>query len=93
MMHLVNIELPEEVFSVCSHEQLIEEMRLAFAVRLYQESRVSQGLAANIAGMDRTDFLLTLADMKVDSFQVDMDDLERELARYDELARGVGHGR
>jgi hypothetical protein len=31
--------------------------------------------------MDRTDFLLALARMGKDSFQVDFDDLDRELAR------------
>jgi len=31
--------------------------------------------------MDRTDFILTLSHMGKDSFQVDFDDLDRELAR------------
>ena len=48
---------------------------------LYQQGRVSQEWAATIAGMDRTNFLLALARMGKDSFQVDFDDLDRELAR------------
>jgi predicted HTH domain antitoxin len=49
-------------------------------VQWYQQGRISQEWAATIAGMDRLDFLLALARMGKDSFQVDFDDLDRELA-------------
>ena len=79
----VNVELPEKVFAVlhCSPTELSQEMRLAAASHWYQQGRISQEWAANIAGMDRTDFLLALAQMGKDSFQVDFDDLDRELNR------------
>ena len=82
-MTYVNVELPEKVFSVlhCSPDELSQEMRLAAATLWYQQGRISQEWAASIAGMDRTDFLLALAKMGKDSFQVDFDDLERELSR------------
>jgi len=54
---------------------------LAAALQWYQQGRISQELAANIAGLDRTDFLLMLARLKKDSFQVDFEDLDHELAR------------
>ena len=44
-------------------------------------SFVSQEWAANIAGMDRADFLLALSSMGRDSFAVDFKDLDNELAR------------
>ena len=47
----------------------------------YQQGQVSQEKAAQIAGLDRTDFLMALARERVEAFQVDFDDLERELAR------------
>ncbi len=82
-MTYVNVELPEKVFSVlhCSPDELSQEMRLAAATLWYQQGRISQEWAANIAGMDRTDFLLALAKIGKDSFQVDFDDLDRELSR------------
>ncbi len=40
-----------------------------------------QEWAAKIAGMDRTDFLLALARMGKDSFVVDFENLDKELAR------------
>ena len=65
----------------CSPGTLDKEMRLAAAVQWYQQGRISQEWAARIAGMDRTDFLLRLSHMGEDSFQVDFEDLDRELAR------------
>ena len=81
-MTQVHIELPEAVYAVlhCAPEKLNQELRLAAAAQWYQQGRISQEWAATIAGMDRTDFLLALARMGKDSFQVDLDDLDRELA-------------
>jgi predicted HTH domain antitoxin len=82
-MTQVHIELPEAVHAVlhCAPEDLNQELRLAAAAQWYQQGRVSQDWAATIAGLDRMDFLLALARMGKDSFQVDFDDLDRELAR------------
>jgi predicted HTH domain antitoxin len=56
-------------------------LRLAAAAHWYQLGRISQEAAAEIAGLDRTDFLLALAKMGKDSFIVDFEDLDRELDR------------
>ena len=79
----INVELPEKILTLmrCSSVELSEEMRWASAVYWYQQGRISQEWAANIAGMDRTDFLLALARMEKESFLVDFDDLDRELSR------------
>lgn len=79
----VDVELPETVCSVLqlSPEELGPELRLAAAVQWYGQGRISQEWAASIAGLDRTDFLLALARLGKDSFNVDFDDLDRELAR------------
>jgi predicted HTH domain antitoxin len=82
-MTQISVELPEAVHSVlhCDPGELDRELRLAAAVQWYQQGRISQEWGARIAGLDRTDFLLTLARLGKDSFQVDFDDLDRELAR------------
>jgi len=79
----VNVELPETVYSVlhCGPDELGGELRLAAAVQWYSQGRISQEAAAEIAGLDRTDFLLALARLGKDSFSVDFEDLDRELAR------------
>lgn len=82
-MTQVSVELPERVYSVlhCSPDELDKELRLAASAHWYQQGRISQEWAARIAGLDRTDFLLALSRMGKDSFVVDFDDLDNELAR------------
>ena len=58
-----------------------EEMRLAAALFWYQQGEISQEKAAQIAGLNRRDFLRVLAERKIDVFQVNFEDLEQELAR------------
>ena len=82
-MQTVTMELPEEVFSALrrSPDEFAREMRIAAAIHWYSRGEISQEKAAEIAGMDRTDFLLTLAERRVDVFHVDMKSLEEELKR------------
>ncbi len=54
-------------------------MRLAAAAKWYSSGLVSQEIAAEVAGLDRTDFLLALARMGQDSFVVDLDELKKEI--------------
>jgi predicted HTH domain antitoxin len=60
---------------------LTKEMRLAAVAAWYEQGKLSREVAARIAGLNRTDFLLALARMGKDSFQIDFEDLNRELAR------------
>jgi predicted HTH domain antitoxin len=82
-MPKVTLELPEEVFSALrrSPEEFVRELRLAAAIHWYTRGDISQEKAAQIAGLDRTDFLLALAREGADAFVVDIEDLKRELNR------------
>lgn len=82
-MTTITLELPEEIFSALrlSPNEFVQELRLAAAIHWYQRGDISQEKAANIAGLDRTDFLLALSREQVDTFTVDFDDLKRELER------------
>ncbi len=79
----LTIQMPDKVFSAMrsSPEEFAGELRLSAAVAWYEQGRVSMEIAACIAGLDRTDFLLALARMGKNSFQVDLADLDEELAR------------
>ena len=79
----IHMELPEKIDSAlhCSPNELGGELRLAAAAHWYQQGRISQEWVAKTVGMDRTDFLLTPARMGKDSFVVDFNDLDDELAR------------
>jgi predicted HTH domain antitoxin len=79
----ITLRLPEEVFSALrrSPDEFAREMRLAAAIHWYEHGEISQEKAAEIAGLDRTDFLMALAREQENAFVVDMDDLKRELER------------
>jgi predicted HTH domain antitoxin len=79
----VTLQLPEEVFSALrrSPAEFVRDLRLAAAIHWYSRGEISQEKAAQIAELDRTDFLLALAREQVDAFAVDLDTVQRELER------------
>lgn len=82
-MHTIRLDMPDDVFAALrrSPEEFARELRLAGAMHWYSRGEVSQERAAQIAGMNRVDFLSALAAAKVESVVVDRDDLRRELDR------------
>jgi predicted HTH domain antitoxin len=82
-MTTLTMEMPEKVFTAMrvNPEEFTKEMRIAAAVSWYEQGKISQEVAARIAGLDRTEFLLALARLGKDSFKVDFSDLDNELAR------------
>ena len=82
-MPMVTMELPEEVFSALrrSPEEFAREMRLAAAMLWYSRGMISQEKAAEIAGLNRAEFLKALARNEMVVVVVDFDDLQREVDR------------
>ncbi len=82
-MKTITIEVPDEMTSLGggSDKELAGTMRLATAILWYQQGRISQGKAAEIAGLDRTSFLLALGRAKVDTFQITDQELDEEVER------------
>jgi predicted HTH domain antitoxin len=82
-MTTLTMQLPDEALAATRSDPtgFARELRVAAAALWYSEGRVSQEVAAEIAGLDRTDFLLALARMGRDVFVVDPEDLDRELRR------------
>jgi predicted HTH domain antitoxin len=83
------IELPEGVLTRFAQtpEEFAREVRLAAAIEWYREGRVSQGKAAEIAGLDRVSFLDALFRSKVPACQETLDDIEEVLNRVREADR------
>jgi len=77
MSSTLTIELPDDVLTGLQREpgELADELRLAAAVKWYELGRVSQGKAAQIAGMGRAAFLDALARFRVSPFQETADDV------------------
>ncbi len=76
----INITFPMDVFSALNKtpEELSDEIRLAAAVKWYEMGIVSQDKAAEIAGKNREDFLLSLPKFRDLSFQHSSDETLRE---------------
>lgn len=76
----LTIELPESALASLGKEPtaFAAEMRLAAAVKWYELRLISQGRAAEIAGLSRSEFLDQLARFKVSPFQYGADEIIAE---------------
>lgn len=62
-------------------EDFVREMRIAAAVKWYELEMISQGKAAEIAGLSRPDFHEALIRYKVSPFQITAAELQDECQR------------
>ncbi len=76
----VSIQLPREILSALRQDPngFVREMRVAAAVKWYETGTVSQGKAAEIAGLSRSGFINALNQFKVTPFQYHADEIVSE---------------
>lgn len=80
-MATVTIALPDELLATL-HRSPLEmqaDVRLAAAIDWYRRGLLSQGRAAEIAGVPRADFIDALAARRIEVVQVEVDELGGEL--------------
>ena len=72
------INVPEKILLAqkANEVDFAREMRVLAAIKLYELGRLSSGRAAELAGMSRVEFLLTLERYKVFPFESELNDLE-----------------
>lgn len=76
----IEFEVPAGVLATlrCDTEDFSRELRLAAAVKWYEDGRISQGRAAEIAGISRAEFIDALGRFGVSPFQVGAEELIAE---------------
>jgi predicted HTH domain antitoxin len=79
----ITIELPRDAFSALRQdpESFVREMRLAAAVQWYEQQRISQAKAAEIAGVSRAEFLHALGHFGVSPIQASAGEVMHEAQR------------
>jgi len=75
-MKRVEIDLPDETFAGLDREsaELATELRVAAAAKWYEVGRVSQEVAAQIAGVSRSEFVSVLSRLQVSPMQESVDE-------------------
>jgi predicted HTH domain antitoxin len=73
------LEIPEDTAATLNFmpEDLPEQFRIAAAIKWYELGRVSQGRAAEIAGLSRSAFIELLVEYGVSPFQESATDLRQ----------------
>jgi predicted HTH domain antitoxin len=77
--HQVLIDIPDKVLLAekTDANSFAREIRILAAIKLYELGRLSSGRAADLAGIPRVEFLLTLNRYKVCPFEAEVDYLEK----------------
>jgi predicted HTH domain antitoxin len=61
-------------------EQFEQEAKWAMAVKLFEMKRLSSGMAASLLGVNRTTFLMKLADYNIPLLDLTEEELSSDLA-------------
>lgn len=82
-MPVVKVQFDTDVFTALrrSPEEIAQELRLAAAIRWYALGQVSQGKAAEIAGLSRAELIDALSASGVSPVQETIEELKEALAR------------
>ena len=82
-MVTMTIDMPEGALASLRKdpESFAQELRLAAAVKWYELGELSQGRAAEIAGMSRQEFMAALGRYRVSPFQYTPEEILDEAGR------------
>ena len=74
----IAFDVPEQILLAEKTDQaaFAREVRMLAAIKLYELGRLSSGRAAELAGMSRVEFLLSLERYRVFPFEAELSDLE-----------------
>ena len=78
----ITLEIPDSSLSITKERphEFARSLRVAAAVKWYELGKISQSKAAELIGCSRIELFNHLQEYGVPLLQLDVDDLERELA-------------
>jgi hypothetical protein len=81
MSTTLKIELNDDILIGMNKEpgKLAEEIRLAAAVKWYELGMISQDIAAQVAGLSRSEFIFSLHRFSISPFQETVDEIMRAI--------------
>ncbi len=81
-MQTVSLEIPATALAALgeSPDEFVSEMRIAAAVKWYELGKLSQGKAAEVAGLTRSAFIEALSRFRVSPIQYSEKELSDELS-------------
>lgn len=79
-MRQIVVKVPEQVLLAEKMDEadFARELCMLAALKLYELGRLSSGRAAELAGMSRVEFMMSLGRYKVFPFEAELRDLEAE---------------
>lgn len=80
----VAIDLPNDFVMMQTEQTIAKEMRLAYALALFEEGRVSMVKAAELAGLDIYGFLAACKSGRIEVIDTSRDELLREMRLFAE---------
>jgi len=77
----LTVEVPETAFSVFrqSPREFVQSMKITALVKWYEDGKISQSKAAEVAGISRQEFLEHLYENKVSPYQLTPEELINEV--------------
>lgn len=80
----VVVDVPEKVLLAEKTDEVsfAKELQVLAAVKLYELGRLSSGRAAELAGMNRVEFLLELKRYKAFPLEAELSELEADARRH-----------
>jgi predicted HTH domain antitoxin len=77
--HQITITVPDSILQAenIDANHFARELCVLAAVKLYELGRLSSGQAAELAGLSRVEFLITLERYRVFPLEAELQDLER----------------
>ena len=84
-MTQLTLEMLDSAFATLqkNQQEFTHELRIAAVVKWYELEQISQGRAAEIAGLSRAEFITALGRYRVSPFQYTAEELLEDLANAD----------